>query len=217
MDRRPPRLDLRALNGIHGTAGATADADGGVTFSDGAVTAEQVTELSARVLRFDGCDLRGIAIPAGCRELRLLDCRAARLDLAGAELREVSIRGSVVADGRLTGIAAHVQLEDVRLDRCQLTDANLRMAQLERVEIGDSRLPGADLYGATLDSVRFEDCDLSGIDLTGAELRRCEIVRCGLAGLRGVAALAGTRISATDLVACALELAEALGIVVADE
>ncbi len=213
MDRRPPRLDLRALDGIHGSAAVAADADG-VTFTDGAVTAAQVVERTERALRFDGCDLRGIAVPAGCRELRLVECRVERLDLAGTELREVSIRGSVVEDSRLTGTASHLRLEDARLTRCQMTDANLRMAELERVEIGDSRLVGADLYGATLDSVRLEDCDLAGADLTAAELRRCEIARCGLAGLRGVASLAGTRIGAADLVACTLELAEALGIVI---
>jgi uncharacterized protein YjbI with pentapeptide repeats len=218
MDRRRlPRLDLHALDGIHGTAAVAADRDGGVTFSDGAVGAEQVAERTERALRFDGCDLRGIAIPSGCRELQLVECRIERLDLAGTELRQVAIRRSLVGDSRLTGIAGHVRLEDARLLQCQMTNANLRMAELERVELGDSRLPGADLYGATLDSVRFEDCDLTGVDLSAAELRRCEIARCDLAGLRGVAALAGTRIGATDLVACALELADALGIVVADE
>src|SRR4051812_10279834 len=215
MDRRrPPRLDLRALDGVQGPAAIAVDRDGEAAFSDGAVTAEQVAERTEGSLWFDGCHLRGVAVPAACRELRLIDCRAELLDLGGAQLRELSIRGSVVEDSRLSGVIGHVRLEDTRLIRCQLTDGNLRMAVLERVEIADSRLAAADLYGATLDSVRFEDCDLSGVDLTAAELRRCEIARCGLAGLQGVAALAGTRIGATDLVACALELAEALGIVI---
>ena len=60
-------------------------------------------------------------------------------------------------------------------------------------------------------------CDTTSLDLTAAELRRCETARCSLAGLRAAASLAGTRISADDLLACALELAAAPGIVVAGD
>lgn len=212
--RQPPRLDLRDVASMTAPA-AVRIVDGRASVEEGAVASGDRLP-DCRTLRLERCHLRAAAIPPACTELHVTDCVVSMVDLAASGLADLVVRGSTLDDCRLAGVTARIRIDDARLVRCRLSDASLRMARFDRVELDQCHLDGADFYGAALDGVAFDRCDLRHADLTAAELTRCEIAGCELAGIRGAAALAGTRMSAVDVLGCAVELAVAFGIVVGD-
>lgn len=137
-----------------------------------------------------------------------------QLDLAGQRAEYASFEATrfsrvSMRDSNFPGLA----LLDVRLEDCDLANADLYKASLQRVELVASRLVGlkaseaefhdvlfkeckgefAFFRSATFKSVRFESCDLAEADFVGADLSgvifsRCNLTRCDMAGAKLVGA-----------------------------
>lgn len=114
-----------------------------------------------------------------------------------------------------------LQLDDVRLQNCDLAAACWYKTAWHRVEVLECRMTGflageaffdevvfkdcqlnlAQFRFATLRSVRFEHCDLSEIDLLEARLSRVTFHECSLRG----AELSGTSFKGIDLTTCDID------------
>jgi uncharacterized protein YjbI with pentapeptide repeats len=161
---------------------------------------------------FFDCDLDGLSLAGERVELRLVDCTAAALDLANAELPGLELTCSSIRDSRLVGAALGGTFRDVVLSGCVLDLASLRMCKLARCVFRECSLREVGLYAAELESVLFEGCDLTAADLSGATFAVSELQRCELQGIRGIEALRGARIPLAELLPITPLLAEALGI-----
>ncbi len=166
-----------------------------------------------RSLAFFDCDLAGLSLAGERLALRLVDCTAASLDLANAQLDGLEVTCSSLRESRLVGTALGGAFRDVVVSNCLLDLASLRMGKLARCEFRECSLVEADLYAAELESVLFESCDLTSAHLSEATFELCELQRCELQGIRGIEALRGARIPLTDLLPITPLLADALGIV----
>jgi uncharacterized protein YjbI with pentapeptide repeats len=166
---------------------------------------------------FFDCDLDGLSLAGERVELRLVDCTATALDFANAELPGLELTCSTLRESRLVGAALGGVLRDVVVSDCVLDLASLRMCKLSRCEFRGCSLVDAGLYAAELESVLFDGCDLTAADLSGATFALCELRGCELQRIRGIEALRGARLPLSDLLPITPLLADALGIVVADE
>lgn len=83
------------------------------------------------------------------------------IDLAGAELSQVDLRGVHLSSANLH----HADLSGARLDKAQLLDADLTYA----------RLLGSGLHGAQLQAAIFNSADLRGADFSDSDLRRADL------------------------------------------
>lgn len=145
--------------------------------------------------------------------------------------REKSASGMIFEAALFVGAALarskfpDVAMRDVRLDRCDLSNADWTGASLVRSEILGTKLIGfasaesrwrdvlvrkspgrmAVWQGTRFDSCRFEDCDLAEASFEGATLRNVVFRDCDLAGVRLVGAalenvdLRGSRIDGLHL------------------
>ena len=140
------------------------------------------------------------------------------LDLRGADLRRVSLRGLPLArcrmglagatDEQLAAGVAHLESADLR--GAYLDGADLRNVHLEGANLQHAWLREADLSGARLDRVTGHGAHLDGADLHRASLAGANLREATLAGsdLREVQArgailrevgLEGARLSKADL------------------
>lgn len=154
----------------------------------------------------------------------------AGLDLRGADLRRVSLRGLPLARCRmgLAGgteeqiAAAVAHLEGADLRGAHLEGADLRHARFEGANLQNAWLREADLSGARLDNVTGQGAHLDGADLHRASLAGANLREAALAGAdlreaqgRGAmlreAALEGARLGKADLSEADLSDAHAEG------
>ena len=83
-----------------------------------------------------------------------------RANLAGADLRELNLRG----------LCAHrIDLQGTQLDGAELSDARLGQANLRNASLIKCLLPGADLSRAHLQGADFSECVATAAQLTEAE------------------------------------------------
>ncbi|OPG10588.1 pentapeptide repeat-containing protein [Microbispora sp. GKU 823] len=84
----------------------------------------------------------------------------------GAQLRELSLSGTTLMSGRISGLATErayldkVTWNSVELTGCDLSNLRMSDSKLSRVVFRDCKLLGALLEEVTLDSVLFERCRL---------------------------------------------------------
>lgn len=143
------------------------------------------------------------------------DCLVSECDLANSAWAGALLTWVEVAGSRATGLdLSESVLKHVTFRDCKLDLAGFRFAHATDVAFRDCALIGADLTGAELTRVTFERCDLTGADLSAARLEEVDLRTSTLESLRGVGALRGATVDATQLVALAPSLATALGIVV---
>ena len=210
--RRPPRLDRLPPAGLPAAAGP--DVTGDVATWGHVRMAGPVLDVppAVRRLRFEQCELRGVTLPAGCRELQLVDCVVGTLDLANRQLAAFEATGTSFSACRFLGATIAGSIDRSILTDCQLAMSTLRMCRVTDVEFHDCPMREVDLYASVFRSVLFRSCDLEAATLAHATFTACEMDDCRLGGVRGVDALRGVRIGFSDLVAIVPELAQALGI-----
>ena len=92
--------------------------------------------------------------------------RGSRLDLSGADLREISLAGA--------------DLQDADLTRASLAGVDLANADLTRATLAGTTLSSAELFGATLTGAMLRDATLSRADLFGATLSRAVLIGADL-------------------------------------
>jgi uncharacterized protein YjbI with pentapeptide repeats len=114
--------------------------------------------------------------PAGFpRALPLEDARVEAEDVTGAEFPSLSLTGCVLE--RVVFAQAEVQsapLRDVRLVKCDLSNAVLHGFEARRVEFIDCRLLGMKAIGCHWQDVLVENCDARYAQFNGGVVRSCE-------------------------------------------
>lgn len=134
-----------------------------------------------------GRDLRGLRLIE--ENLRGIDFSGA--DLSGADLSCADLSGANLMGAKLRSAV----LYRAKLERTEMTAADLRGANLEGANCGLAGLGGARLTGARLFSARLEGATLTRADLSAADARQ--------ANLRGArvreASLVGADLSCSNL------------------
>ena len=143
------------------------------------------------------------------------------IQLSMLELSNTRLPGMEIGAALFTKVAARgthwrdLRLRDVRINGCDLANADWMGARFHRVEVLDSRLTGLGLsesrladvrFGnckadatwfrnATFERARFERCDLREANFEGADLSGVVFVDCDLRQAR----FTGARMQGTDL------------------
>lgn len=103
------------------------------------------------------------------------EARAVGLDLSERELPGLSVKMSVLEGVSFAGTAISAPfLQDVRLVRCDLSNATWRSFQATRVEFVECRLIGMKALECNWQDVLLQDCDGRYLQLTDGRLRSCE-------------------------------------------
>jgi uncharacterized protein YjbI with pentapeptide repeats len=145
-------------------------------------------------LRFDECDLSGIAA-------------------TGFGMRRVAMRST-----RLRGVAlAKGQYDDGLLEDCVTDELSMRFTRLRNVVFRNCDLTGADFYQATFEHVSFEECRLRSARFHAATIKCLRIANCDLTGLAGALDLKGAVVAVSDLASLAPSLAGEAGINITDD
>jgi len=110
-------------------------------------------------------------------------------DVTGAEIPSLSVTGGVIE--RVVFAQARMQtavLRDVRLVKCDLSNAVLRGFEARRVEFIDCRLLGMKVIECRWHDVLVENCDARYAQFNGGIVRSCEFkgTRLDEADFRGV-------------------------------
>jgi uncharacterized protein YjbI with pentapeptide repeats len=110
------------------------------------------------------------------RGVQLEDPAETLIDLSGADLSGVNLRGALLYHVDLSG--ANLHGADLRQVNCDST--NFCDADLSAVNLSQAYLPGINLFGAKLNGANLSEADLNwtilkkvdfrGVDLTGAKL-----------------------------------------------
>lgn len=168
----------------------------------------ELTEIDGG--RADGARIVDAAVS---RIERLVDCFLTGCDLANADGRGAKLMRVTIERGRLTGLQlAEAELRDVTIRGCRADLATFGFSRLGSVVFEDCVLADATFLEAQLESVVFVRCDLTGADFRGARLQQCELRGCELRGLQGAESLRGSAIPREDIVRMADVWAAALGI-----
>lgn len=105
----------------------------------------------------------------------------ARLDLSGADLGAIDLRGADLRGALLEAACLDgADLRGARLDDAVLAHASLRGAHLDGCALERTNLGKADLRGASLSRARLHQTVLAGAELSRASLRGAELVEVEL-------------------------------------
>ncbi len=107
---------------------------------------------------------------------RLEDARAGVGDFSGKAFR-LAARRSLIEGISFSGAQLRAaQLRDVRLVRCDLSNAVARGLQANRVEFIDCRLVGMNAIECRMEHVLMERCDLRYAQFTDGVAQTCEFI-----------------------------------------
>ncbi|MFD7263230.1 pentapeptide repeat-containing protein [Streptomyces sp. NPDC059874] len=165
--------------------------------------------------RFMDCAVRRCALDeAGLAKARFLDSvlegvRGVGTDLSGSSWRDVEL-----VDARLGGVQLHgAVLERVLVRGGKIDYLNLRKARLKDVVFEGCVLVEPDFGGAVLERVEFRDCAVRGVDFSGVRMTDVDLrAAAELRIARGVEALGGAVISPGQLFDLAPAMAAQLGV-----
>ncbi len=113
------------------------------------------------------------------------------VDLPGAWLQHVDLRGADLRGGDLAGVdlfnanLTGANLAGANLRGAELTGANLTGTDLRDAILMGADLRGAELTGANLTGTNLCRADLSGADLTGTNLTGADLTGADLSGAKG--------------------------------
>jgi len=137
-----------------------------------------------------------------------LDCSFVNVSFREGRLRKCRFTDTTMREVRIVATdLAETAWQDVTLTGCALAGVQAHSADWRRVVFLEGKLDSVNFRGGTFADVRFENCLLpTSVDLRGASL--------GIAD--GLGSLAGSTIDSVQLLALAPQLAQHLGITVAD-
>ncbi|MFF0039780.1 pentapeptide repeat-containing protein [Streptomyces mirabilis] len=164
---------------------------------------------------FMDCALTGCALDeTRLHHARLLDSVLTGIRGVGTDLAESTWRDVELVDARLGGVQLHgAVLERVLIRGGKIDYLNLRKARLKDVVFEGCVLVEPDFGAARLERVEFVDCVLKGADLTAATLTDVDLRHAAELDIaRGVDRLAGAVISQSQLLDLAPVFAAALGV-----
>ena len=207
----PPRLPA-ALE----PAPAPAELGDEAAFSEALIVDADFSGVTAAEVALDRVVGRRLRLAqAELRLAQLTDVQLDTCDLAGATLIKPQLRRVALLGCRLLGAALlDARLDDVLVQRgnaetLRCWNSTLRGVRFERCALRAASFTGSDLSGAV-----FRGCDLSGADFRDARLGGADLRGSTIAGLQvGLRELQGAVVSPAQ----AVELAQILGLVVAEE
>jgi uncharacterized protein YjbI with pentapeptide repeats len=184
------------------------EASSAATVRDGAVDC-QIT----------GSRLSGVQFTATeCHRLRLLDVVLDDCEFSGAVLSEATFVRVEFNRCRMSGlVAAGLNGRDVKWSGCKIDGVNYRAASLERCEWSDCLMDEADFYASKLTLASLYRCDLTRAEFSKARCDRVNLHGSTLQGIRGADSLRGCCIGSDQVVALALPLFTAVGVLVDDD
>lgn len=147
--------------------------------------------------------------------LTLTDVSFTGVDVSNAQWSNLVARRTELVSCRATGwgvwiaLAADLYVGDTRLDYAHLHIERAKgLVVFERCTVDQARISG------DLSRVLFLDCDLAGVEFQAATARGCDLRTSQLTGARGLATLRGARVTASQTVTIAPQLAAELGLTV---
>jgi uncharacterized protein YjbI with pentapeptide repeats len=130
-----------------------------------------LTAVKAVGTTFLNQDLSGAEIQSAILDRAdFRDCKLTKTDLRGSSLKNAMLSRADLSEARLSSLQFTNQDGSPRLQRVNLSHANLRYAILRGADLRDAILTGVDLSYAIL-----IDCDLRRADLTGALLYNADL------------------------------------------
>lgn len=183
-------------------------------------------------------EIRGSAVAADAERVgisrsslvgvRITAARLHRLELTDVTLTDCDLAGVVVDEATMVRVAFNrcrlsgadlggAQLTDVRFTDCQLDDLGLRMVAAARLVVEGGSAARVDLYRARVPGSSWLRTDVTGADLSGADLARARLHGSTIMDVKGAAALKGTIIDPTQVVAVGIALIADAGITVDEE
>jgi uncharacterized protein YjbI with pentapeptide repeats len=176
-------------------------------------SAQQLRRLSLDGSRLLAPDLTGAKLRDGSwTDVEIKGGLLAGLDVGGAAWRRVALR-QVRADGL---IVSETTAKDVLAVGCKFDLANFRFAKWSRARFEDCSFKEADFMGAELTDVTFVRCNLTQAQFSGAKLKAVDMRSSQLAQMTGLAGLAGATVALDQLMSLAPDLANELGIIIAE-
>lgn len=146
---------------------------------------------------------------------RLLETRIDEPDITGVQARDSTWRSVEVQGGRLAALdLAGCTWDGVAASGTRLGYVNLRDARLTDVALANCRIETLDLATATAQRVSLDGCVIDELVVTHGTLHDVDLRRAQIGRIEGVGHLAGTTISAAQLLDLAPWLARELGITV---
>ncbi len=193
--------------------------------TDGAIhlcLAFEDADLSGREAadaEIDQCSYRNVSLSrVTLRRATVRDAIFDHCDLANLRARDSSMLRTAVSASRMTGLSwLGGELRDVTFADCRMDFVSFSASTLKDVTFTRCRLEQAEFGEADLSRASFDGCDLAGAQFSGARMTGTVLRRCDLTGIGGVASLRGATVSGADVMRLAFTLADALGIVIADD
>lgn len=143
--------------------------------------------------------------------LRLVEAK--HPEWRSAALNELRLQGCdlSLADLRLAQLIA-CDLRESRLNGALLTDSSLRLADLTKADLSDALLDGADLLKATLDDANFRKARMRRVSLEQVQAHRAQFILADLSEAHMLMAdLTGANLTGADLTGARLEWAKLIG------
>ncbi len=154
--------------------------------------------------------LEGVAVLVGDdTRVRVLRSELERCDLGPAAIE--SLLASQLASCNLGGAVFTDTVCDTLLVNCQLSHAYFGAATLDRVAMQGCVLRETDFYRSTLTDLAIDHCEMDRVNLDGTTCERVDLRATNL-DLMGVRDLTGCLVTADQVQALALELADAVGL-----
>lgn len=204
----PAPAPLRDPDLVDGTDWAGVDVTGDV---GGDIEVDGVELSSTRLanLRLTGRRIDRLRMV----DVLVEDCELSGVNIPAANLVRVEFRRC-----RMSGLSApNLRARHVRYIDCRADGASFRMSNWDSAELSEVDLREADFHAATLAGARFLGCDLTGADFSTAKAAGVALHRSTLEGIRGADSLRGAVINSDQILALAVPLFGALGIVVDDD
>lgn len=199
---------------------------------------QELEEFSALADRDDllQCRVTGLSDQVSAVHATLTECRLEHLDLGRLDLTAAALVDCEWRDTRITTLAARdaslrrvrlrggriatLDLGNARIDSLELTDLhigylNLADAIVEDSVIRDCRIDTLDVPVATVKRVRVEGTMVTELDTRGLTAAHFDLHTAELGSVTDVAGLRGCLLTADQLVALHVKLAQYLGITLA--
>ncbi len=130
-----------------------------------------LTALLAQKTSFINLDLGNISLQSAILDKSdFRDCYMENIDLRGSSLKYTKLTRSNLQGAKLSPLQFKNKDGSIKLNRVDLSGADLRFANLKEIDLRDAILMGADLTYANLDNA-----DLRRADLTGALIKETSL------------------------------------------
>ncbi len=170
----------------------------------------EIDAREAQVLVITASRLEGVTVLVGDdTRVRVLRSELEQCDLGPAAIE--SLLASRLVSCNLRGAVFADTVRDVLLVNCQLSHAYFGAATLDRVAMGGCVLRETDFYRSTLTDLAIDHCEMDAVNFDATTCERVDLRATNL-DLMGVRDLTGCLVTADQVQALALQLADAVGL-----